>query len=258
MTTKPRALILHANGINRDHDLAEAIRMAGGEIEILHINQLRRQKTRWLDYQMLALPGGFSYADALGAGKLLALDLQSYFADQMAGFVGSGKPVIGVCNGFQALVKAGVLPGTDEIQATLTFNSSGHFECRWVRLQPVSKKCIWTAGLEDLIECPVAHGEGRFVTSTPDGLSKLAGLDQIALVYADENGSPAGMAYPANPSGSMGGIAGVCNSKGNVIGLMPHAENHLRSIQHPKWTRGKPLGGGLAMFVNGVRYADGV
>ena len=259
---KPRALILHATGTNRDMDAAAALSLAGAEPEVVHINQLRRKEKRWQDYQMLVIPGGFSYADALGAGKLFALDLKVYFADEAGAFVAAGKPVIGICNGFQALVKAGLLPthqpeqrlGAD-VQATLTFNASGKFECRWVNLIPSSQKCLWTRDLHEIITCPVAHGEGNFVVARPLDLERLRLQDQIALVYAGEDGIPAGGAYPDNPNGSLVDIAGICNPQGNVLGLMPHPEDHILPLQHPRRTRGAEMRSGLPLFRNGVEYA---
>ena len=252
---QPRVLILHANGTNRDRDAAQAVEAAGGAPEIRHINQLREAHAPWLVFQALLVPGGFSYADALGAGRLLAIDLNSYFADQVHAFVASGKPVIGICNGFQALVKAGVLPGRSDLRATLTFNQSGHFECRWVRLAPISQVCIWTRGLEEGIECPVAHGEGNFVLKESSDLETLSRADQVALVYTAPGGGPAARRYPHNPNGSLGDIAGLCNPGGNVLGLMPHPENHILSSQHPRWTRGEQGGLGLSLFKNGLAYA---
>lgn len=248
-----KALILHATGTNRDGEAAQALEMAGAQPEIVHLNQLRRGERRWQDYGLLALPGGFSYADALGAGRLLALDLNHYFTDEVRRFVESGKPVIGICNGFQALVKAGILPGST--QATLTFNARGHFECRWVTLSAVSTVCAWTAGLDEAIYCPVAHGEGNFQLADPAGLAALHQAGQVALVYTHPGGARAGEDYPANPNGSLGGIAGVCNPQGNVLGLMPHPEDHLFPYQHPRHTRGESGQMGLALFSNGVRYA---
>jgi phosphoribosylformylglycinamidine synthase I len=251
---KPQALILQAHGSNRDFDVIEALTLAGADATGVPLNQLRRNKTLLSDFQMLVIPGGFSYADALGAGKLLALDLQSYFVDEISAFVQSGKPVIGICNGFQALVKSGILPGNND-GATLTFNAQGHFECRWVTLQPVSQKCIWTRGLEDRIECPIAHGEGNFQTSELLPLSSLVENDQIVLAYIGADSSPANGDYPTNPNGSMLDIAGICNPQGNVLGLMPHPENHIYPHQHPQWTRGMSHRSGLALFRNGVTYA---
>lgn len=255
---RPKALILFASGTNRDRDVAEALTLAGAEAEIVPLNTLRAGLRRWSDYQMLVLAGGFSYADALGAGRLLAVDMQAYFADEISQFVVSGKPVIGICNGFQALVKAGILPGGENEagQATLTFNASGHFECRWVTLRPVSQRCIWTRGLTEPIECPVAHGEGNFQVSQPALLDQLVAQDQIALIYVRPDGSPAEGQYPANPNGSVRDIAGICNVDGNVLGLMPHPENHIYDWQHPQWKRGMVRGSGLLLFQNGVRYAE--
>lgn len=268
---QPRALILHATGTNRDLEVAQAVKLAGGKPEIVHLNQLRQGERHWDEYQLLVLPGGFSYADALGAGKLFALDLQIYFAGEVGAFVASGKPVLGICNGFQALVKAGLLPGVGslptgtssqagseavrESQATLTFNASGRFECRWVTLAACSQRCLWTQGLSAPIECPVAHGEGNFVLANPAGLDRLRAQEQIALVYANPDGSPANGEYPQNPNGSSADIAGVCNPQGNVLGLMPHPEDHIFSYQHPRWTRHAAGHSGLPLFINGVRHA---
>src|SRR6266542_2611532 len=258
---KPKALVLQAYGSNRDFDVIEALTIAGADATGIPLNELRRNKTILSDYQLLVLPGGFSYADALGAGKLLALDLASYFAEEISAFVESGKPVIGICNGFQALVKSGILPstagrGAEGEGATLTYNAQGHFECRWVTLQPVSRTCIWTKGLDEPIECPVAHGEGNFQTSELFPLSSFIENDQIALTYICADGSPANGAYPINPNGSIHDIAGICNPQGNVLGLMPHPETHIHPYQHPQWTRGINCHSGLALFKNGVKYAN--
>lgn len=252
---RPSALVLQAVGTNRDLDAIQALELAGAEAVRVPLNDLRRGKVRWADFQMLVLPGGFSYGDAMGAGKLLAIDLISYFNTEIQAFVGEGKPVIGICNGFQALVKSGILPGPAGPRATLTFNARGHFECRWVRLLPVSQRCIWTAGLENVIECPVAHGEGNFRLEKISAAVDMKANDQLALLYAGENGRQAGGVYPANPNGSIMDIAGVCNREGTVLGLMPHPENHITPYQHPHWTRGEVHSSGLPLFENGVAYA---
>lgn len=263
---KPKALVLQAHGTNRDIDVMDALTLAGADPGIVPLNELRTHKTLFPDFQLLIVPGGFSYGDALGAGKLLALDLASYFEDAITAFVEFGKPVIGICNGFQALVKSGILPfgnrerkeerGKNSAEATLTFNAQGHFECRWVTLRPVSQKCIWTKGLDELITCPIAHGEGNFQTSFLFPLSSFIEQDQIALSYACADGSPASGEYPANPNGSLLDIAGICNPQGNVLGLMPHPENHIHAWQHPRHTRGETGHSGLRLFENGVKYAQ--
>lgn len=251
---KPKALIIQAQGTNRDVDVQNALNLAGAQAIGIPLNILKSNQNLFSDFQILVVAGGFSYADALGAGKLLALDLASYFADQVAAFVKAGKPVIGICNGFQALIKAGILPehqatGNATLRTTLTFNAQGHFECRWVFLKAVARQCVWTQGLEEVITCPVAHGEGNF---------KFAGElppANIALIYAHADGTPANRAYPANPNGSMLDIAGITNANGNVLGLMPHPENHIHATQHPRHTRGEHHGNALQLFINGVNFA---
>ena len=253
---KPKALVLQAHGSNRDIDVMDALTLAGADAAGIPLNEMRIRKTLPADYQLLVVPGGFSYADALGAGKLLALDLASYFADELAAFVETGKPVIGICNGFQALLKAAILPGnSNNGQSTLTFNAKGHFECRWVNLKPVSEICIWTKNLNDGITCPVAHGEGNFQTTPPFSISSFIEQDQIALTYIHADGLPARGEYPINPNGSVHDIAGICNPQGNVLGLMPHPENHIHGWQHPRHTRGQTSGSGLRLFENGVSHA---
>ena len=256
---KPKALVLQAHGSNRDFDVMDALTLAGADPTGIPLNELRiaARNTLFRNFDLLIVPGGFSYADALGAGKLLALDLASYFENEIAAFVESGKPVIGICNGFQALVKSGILPDRENNnQATLTFNQQGHFECRWVDLKPVSQKCIWTKDLIENITCPIAHGEGNFQTTELFPLSSFLEQDQIALTYIHADGSTANGEYPINPNGSMLDIAGICNPQGNVLGLMPHPENHIHMWQHPRHTRGEHGGSGLKLFEKGVKYAS--
>ena len=261
-----RVLILHANGSNRDQDAAMAITLAGGVPEIVHINQLLKRERNLLDYHMLLIPGGFAYGDDLGSGVLWALDLRERFGSALDRFITDGRPVLGICNGFQTLVKAGLLdnrqPTTDDRVAsvvdgrssvvrnvTLTFNQSRHFECRWVYLQAnANSPCVFTQGVDEPIYCPVAHGEGRFMVHDEAMLTQLQSAQRIALTYMGEG-------YPANPNGSVANIAGICNAAGNVMGLMPHPENHVFSWQHPRQHRGERGLTGLRLFENGVRNA---
>lgn len=252
----PRALIVHATGTNRDHDVARALELAGAATEIVHINALRDGADRLLDYQMMVLPGGFSYGDDLGAGKLWAVALRARLGEDLEEFVAAGRPVIGICNGFQALVKSGLLPSLDEVssaaegrnqqQATLTRNESGRFECRWVELVPEGNN-VWTGNLQENIYCPVAHGEGRFLT-TEENLATIEARGLVAVRYSSAE-------YPANPNGSLNNIAGISNPGGNVLGLMPHPENHITPEQHPRRHRGEHSGLGLHLFKNGVGHA---
>jgi len=248
---KNRVLILHAPGTNRDGDLAQAVITAGGEPDIVPLNQLDKNGKIWGDYALLALPGGFSYGDALGAGRLWAVELRTLFADLVAAFVQHGRPVIGICNGFQALVKAGVLPGNGQ-NTTLTYNASGKFECRWVTLTPnTTNTSPWLKDLPPIF-CPVAHGEGRFLQSEGQVLPP----SQVAFTYTHPDSTPANGVYPINPNGSPNDIAGITNSEGNVLGLMPHPEDHISPYQHPAWTRGQSGGMGIKLFVNGLRMAQ--
>jgi phosphoribosylformylglycinamidine synthase subunit PurQ / glutaminase len=256
---KPSALILQATGTNRDPDVAEAFQLAGAETDIVHINQLKQAEKKWQDYQILVVAGGFSYADALGAGKLLSIDLKTYFLDEVRSFIASRKPVIGICNGFQTLVKSGLIfeNGSEKKMAngTLTFNEQGHFECRWVNLIPVSEKCIWIKKGDSIIECPIAHGEGNFMLESQTDLKKIIDNDMVALRYGDSQNHFADGKYPENPNGSVYDIAGICNAAGNVLGLMPHPENNIHPYQHPQRTRGTGTPSGLEIFKNGVKYA---
>ncbi len=272
MMTKPAILILHAAGTNRDAEAARACELAGGAPEIVHINQLRAGERNFADYAMLLLPGGFSYGDALGAGARMALDMQIFFHDELHTFVDSGKPVLGICNGFQVLVKAGLLPGGSEIRdrrqetrtqrapapqaasqtppatrnVTLTENGSGHFECRWVHLAANRQaRAGFLGALDELIFCPVAHGEGNFQVKDAAILAQLEADNLVAFRYVDANGGAVNGHYPLNPNGSVADIAGICNARGNVVGLMPHPEDHILPIQNAVGGQGQL---GLALF----------
>ncbi|MBA3531849.1 MAG: phosphoribosylformylglycinamidine synthase I [Ardenticatenales bacterium] len=236
--TKPIILIPHAPGTNRDGDAARAIELAGGEARILHLNQLREHRSAFREAQMMLLPGGFSYGDALGAGRRWALDLELLFYDELREFVESGRRVLGICNGFQVLVKAGLLPAWKESNGrrsvTLTHNESGHFECRWIHLA-VNPLCRadYLQVLNDLIFCPIAHGEGNLQVRDEETLKRLESEGLVAFRYVGRQGQGAGGTYPVNPNGSVADIAGLCNAAGNVLGLMPHPENHIVAVQNP-------------------------
>lgn len=254
-TGLPRVMILHANGTNRDRDAALACELAGGEPEIVHVNQLISGERRLLDYHMMVIAGGFSYGDDLGAGVLWALDLRERIHD-VDTFVAEGRPVLGICNGFQTLVKSGLLPGKHWQSAgrsvTLTYNERNQFECRWVYMKPnPSSVCLFTDGLDELIHCPVAHGEGRVAAIDDETARRLFTDGLVPLTYVDELGIERG--YPINPNGSAYNIAGLCNPEGNVFGLMPHPENHIFPWQNPRSHRGGTGMMGLKLFENGIK-----
>ena len=273
---RPMALVLHAPGTNRDRDLALALDLAGADSQIAAVADVARGAVAMQSFQLLLLPGGFSYGDDLGAGRLWALELRHILGEQLQRFVASGRPVLGICNGFQALVKSGLLPGADAPLAapdtdaeaavfdrqrvSLARNARSQFECRWVHLQADPDcRSPWLADLKGrLITCPVAHGEGRFVADDAE-LAALQRRGSIALRYVEAGGQRAsvggGDGYPANPNGSRGDVAGICNAAGNVLGLMPHPENHVLAAQHPGRDRGLAGSMGLPLFQAGVRFA---
>lgn len=254
----PRVLVLRAAGINCDEETAAACELAGGRAERVHINRLAAGEVQLDDFAALIIPGGFSYGDHVGAGKLLAVDLVHRLGEAVQAFVADGRPVLGICNGFQVLVKAGLLPAVtpdtsaSQQRVTLTHNERGHYECRWIRLvaNPVSP-CLFTAGLDEPFALPIGHGEGRFVAAD-ETLAQLHERGQIVVQYADEHGAPTA-SYPANPNGSAQAIAGICNPAGNVFGLMPHPDRAYLPQLHPDWLRGdrsRRTGDGLAIFRN--------
>jgi phosphoribosylformylglycinamidine synthase len=229
----------------------------------VHINQLVGGSERLSDYQILALPGGFSYGDDIAAGKILANELKTKLSGELKEFIRKGKLIIGICNGFQIMVKAGLLPGNAEMkqEASLIINDSGKFEDRWVYLKnqrPKAKgqKCVWTQGLPEIIYLPVAHGEGKFVVQDKITLERLKDNGQIVFQYCDESGKLTG--YPDNPNGSTENIAGVCDETGRVFGLMPHPERHAYREQHPRWPGEKSSKGadGAGIIKSGVEYAS--
>lgn len=236
----PRVCILKADGTNCELETAYAFEKVGARPEIVPMNRLRWAEVRLGDYGILVVPGGFSYGDDVVSGKILAVELMSFLADELAAFAAAGKPILGLCNGFQVLVRTGLLPfgelGT--MRATLTGNTSGRYECRWVELVPGGRGELG-AGLPERLALPVAHGEGRFFAE-PEVLERLEAEGLVTLRYVDGTGEPT-QAYPANPNGSLHAIAGISDPSGRILGLMPHPERYVERTQHPNWRR-RPAG----------------
>jgi len=248
-----RALILRGPGTNCDVETAFAFQQAGATASSIHVNKLIRHEQRLSDYQIFVIPGGFTYGDDLGAGRVLANELKLRFGADIQNFIDNGGLILGICNGFQVMVKAGILPraATSAPPVTLADNDSGRFECRWIYMTANRKSpCIFTEGIERLY-LPVAHGEGKFVTNGGE-----LPEPNIALYYTDEQGNTSA-GYPHNPNGSERDIAGICDSSGRIFALMPHPERHIRGTQHPRWTRErvKEQGDGFQIFLNAVRWA---
>jgi len=251
---KVKTLIIRAPGTNCDAETVFAFEQAGATVSLVHVNQLIRYEERLTDYQIMVIPGGFTYGDDIAGGKVLANELRLKLGEDMVRFIEDGKLILGICNGFQVLVKAGFLPEPSKgssPQLTLAPNDSGKFECRWVYLS-VNKQspCVFTRGTETMY-LPVAHAEGKLVAvadTSPD-------LNAV-LYYTDELGNT-DAGYPYNPNGSIGDIAGICDASGRVFGLMPHPERHVRSTQHPRWTRlgAREYGDGFQVFRNAVEWA---
>lgn len=263
----PRALVLTGYGINCDRETEFALALAGAKARRVHINDLIDGLDSLDRYQILAVPGGFSYGDDIASGKVLANRLRTHLSEALARFVQRGSLVLGICNGCQVLVKYGLLgrpTGAAGRQViTVWFNDSNRYEDRWVHLRVEGERCVFTRGIRSLY-LPVAHGEGKFVAAAED-LEQIESEGLVALRYADEQGNPAGRRYPANPNGSVNDIAGVTDSSGRIFSLMPHPERFLHFTHHPHWTRiaeacrreGRPLpeqGQGLAIFRNAVTY----
>jgi len=254
---KVRVCVLRAAGTNCDQETAFAFQKAGAEPKLIHVNRIINRDLSLNDYQILAIPGGFTYGDDIAAGKILANELKTRLSDDIKKFIAEGKLIIGICNGFQILVKAGLLPGNDGLrqEASLIINDSAKFEDRWVYLKSSQSNCVWTKGLPAIIYLPVAHGEGKFVTKDKTVLERLKKNNQIVFRYCDQKGKAAG--YPYNPNGAIEHIAGICDETGRIFGLMPHPERHIKFHQHPRWTqmKRKKQGDGLQIFENGVEYA---
>jgi len=261
MTTDSRihVLLLRTAGTNCDRELDHAFTLAGAAVRTVHINALLANPALLQEPQILAFPGGFSYGDDIASGKILANQLIHHLRAPLAQFVADGKMIIGICNGFQVLVKAGLLPGpmpqlapTDSHPTTLTYNTQGKFEDRWTLVRSESKLCKWLAPGKTLA-FPIAHGEGRFVVREPSILQALQANDQIVFRYVDAAGHAA-QNFPENPNGSTDAIAGICDITGRVLGLMPHPERIADPLTHPTWTRAGANADGLEVFQTAVAY----
>ncbi len=268
MPRKVRAIVLTGNGANCEMEMAQACKLSGADVvDIAHISELLYGEKRLDNYSFLNLPGGFLDGDDLGSAKAGAnrflhapiKDHKEMLFAQLIEFINAGKLILGVCNGFQLMIKLGLLPAFDRSygkqSATLTYNDSGRFEDRWVYLKTNRQSpCIYTRDT-DILYLPVRHGEGKFI---PDGSSILQQIEKknlFALQYCQKDGRPAGD-YPANPNGSINAIAGVCNESGRLFGLMPHPEAYLCRTNHPRWTREKlpEDGQGLIIFRNAINF----
>lgn len=252
---KPRVCILKTDGTNCDQETAHAFSLAGADTQIVLLTELLQKKHQLNDFQVLALPGGFSYGDDIASGKLFALELELFLKEQLQQFIAQKKAIIGICNGFQVLVRAKLLPqiASESQQATLAWNASGKFECRWVSLKIEKSNCIFTRGLEDtILELPVAHAEGRFYCED-DARSYMELNKLIPLRYAQDGRATS--EYPANPNGSLDAIAGACDETGLVFGLMPHPERFVYAHQYPHRTRTAVEPMGRMIFQNAVSYA---
>ncbi|MFA6636704.1 MAG: phosphoribosylformylglycinamidine synthase I [Candidatus Omnitrophota bacterium] len=263
-----KTLILRTAGTNCDLETEHALRLAGSQTELMHIKELKRKKNSLKSFHILAIPGGFTYGDDVASGKILANEIRSALKKEICSFVSEGKLVIGICNGFQVLVKMGLLPGLSrsekfQVDATLSLNDSGKFIAKWVYLKNESfgsnknGLSVWTRDLPEVIALPIAHAEGKFIMKDTVSLKTLKNKGQVAFRYSDISGNIG--ASEVNPNGSEDNIAGICDATGRILGLMPHPERHVSSLQHPNWRRkefaGEATGSGLQIFKSGVDFA---
>lgn len=262
--SKPKAIILRTAGTNCDWETEHAFELAGAKARSVHINRLINNEAKLSSYDILAIPGGFSYGDDIASGKILANEIKYKLEAQIKKFAVNNKPIIGICNGFQVLVKMGFLPDEElfEQKTTLTFNDSDRFECRWVNLKMVQNpksefQCLWTQNLPEIIQLPVAHAEGKFVVDDTKILRELEHNNQIVFQYVNDKGKPA--EYPFNPNGAMHSVAAICNRRGNIMGMMPHPERNIYKFQNPSrqgMTEKSEHAWGLQIFKNAVEHVN--
>lgn len=255
--SQPRALVLRSAGTNCEDETCRALTLAGASTDLLHFRRLVADPGRLTDYRMLVIPGGFSFGDDIAAGRVWGAELRAHLAREMRGFVDGGGLVLGVCNGFQVILEAGLFEPDrrpEERSIALYENASNHYECRWIHLETQDTVCPWLVPGERL-PVPVAHAEGRFVVRDESTLKRLIEGRQVALTYVNEDGSPP--EYPADPNGSVHHIAGICDPTGRVLGLMPHPERNITPLNHPQWTRlpKREEGEGLAFYRRMVETA---
>ena len=260
MSSSPRVIVLRAPGTNCDHETAFAFEKAGATARRTHINELLANPDLTRDSQILCIPGGFSYGDDIAAGRILGNQIRHHLGGVLQEFKSAGKLILGICNGFQVLMRSGVLLADDEFgePATLTWNDSARYQDLWVQLAVAAGPSVFLQGVEQMY-LPVAHAEGKFVTRDSRILEQLRGQNRLVLRYttsATEKISDTTLPFPANPNGSTANIAGISDESGRVLGLMPHPERHLDRIQHPRWTRGegRDPGDGFVVFRNAVQY----
>lgn len=252
---KPKVCILRSDGTNCDVELAYAFDKFDAQSEFVHVNELRDKSKKLKDFQILALPGGFSYGDDIASGKVLAIELISFLKNELQEFVDKKGIVLGICNGFQTLIRTGLLPfdHLGKMDATLTNNASGHFECRWVRIKLLKGKIPWIKR-DEVIDIAVNHGEGQFF-GPKNVIDKIEAKNLVFARYVNGNGE-ATQKYPFNPNNAINAIAGITNESGRVIGLMPHPEKFVDITQHPNWRRekfAKPHG--AIIFENLIQFA---
>mgnify|MGYP000277143762 CR=1 FL=1 len=254
---RPPVMVLRTDGTNCDVETAYAFELAGGAPRLVHINRLRSGKEKLSAYRILVIPGGFSYGDDVLSGKILAVELASFLREEINRFVAAGGLVLGICNGFQVLVRTGLLPFGEigPVRTTLMVNDSARFECRWVRLRVEESPSVFTRGAAGrVVEFQVAHGEGRFFTDAAT-LDEIERRGLVAFRYVDARGRPT-QDYPDNPNGSLNAIAGITDPTGRIIGLMPHPERNILPHHHPNWRRLKDyVPAGRFIFENAVAAA---
>lgn len=255
----PKVLILRAPGTNCDVETGYAFELVGAKTVSVHINQLIAEPEIARDCQILCFPGGFSYGDDIAAGRILAQRLNVHLREVVDQFCAADRLVLGICNGFQVMMRLGIFfPGEEsDPPATLTLNQQARFEDRWVHLKTEQTNSVFLAGI-DRIFLPMAHAEGRFVAASQERVARLHSQRQLGLKYCDMDGrSDAETVFPANPNGSQFNVAGISDPTGRILGLMPHPERYVHVTQHPFWTRFKQrpeFGEGRQIFANAVQY----